>query len=61
MEVTKNGHILGQISIELRPDIVPKTVENFRGLCTNQFGFGYENRDMIILRKPQLFTNITQT
>jgi peptidyl-prolyl isomerase E (cyclophilin E) len=32
---------LGRVVIELRSDIVPKTVENFRQLCCHQQGFGY--------------------
>ncbi|XP_059577016.1 ranBP2-like and GRIP domain-containing protein 4 isoform X2 [Alligator mississippiensis] len=42
-EVSADDEPIGHVTMELFSNIVPRTAENFRALCTGEKGFGFKN------------------
>ena len=45
-DITIGGAPAGRIIMELRADVVPKTAENFRALCTGEKGMGKSGKPL---------------
>merc|ERR1711959_102268 len=45
-DMTIGGQPAGRIEMTLRADVVPKTAENFRALCTGEMGMGQSGKPL---------------
>ena len=45
-DMTIGGRAAGRIEMTLRADVVPKTAENFRALCTGEKGAGKSGKPL---------------
>ncbi len=46
LDVEIGGEPLGRLAIELFADVVPRTAENFRALCTGECGMGKKGKKL---------------
>ena len=47
MDFTIGSKQIGRVTFELYTDITPKTAENFRGLCTGEYGVGHTTKQKL--------------
>ncbi|MCG6984908.1 MAG: peptidylprolyl isomerase [Thiocapsa sp.] len=52
IDVTIGGEPAGTITVELFADVVPKTAENFRALCTGEKGVGESGKPLAYAGSP---------
>ena len=58
MDIVAGNTALGRIIIELFIDITPQTCENFRGLCTGEYGDGHVYRKKLTYKGTKIFNVI---
>ena len=60
-DISIGGNPAKRIVMVLRSDVVPKTVENFRQLCTGENGYSYKGSSLQVFTKGVIWVSAEQT
>ena len=55
MRIDIDGEPVGTMKILLRADVAPRTCENFRGLCTGEYGRGQRTGKQLTMKGTSVF------
>ncbi|CAJ1374866.1 unnamed protein product [Effrenium voratum] len=58
LDISIGSRTGGRVIIELFPDITPRAAENFRGLCTGEYGMGRNTKKKLSYEGCQIFRSV---
>ncbi|CAK9097317.1 Peptidyl-prolyl cis-trans isomerase D (PPIase D) (40 kDa peptidyl-prolyl cis-trans isomerase) (Cyclophilin-40) (CYP-40) (Cyclophilin-related protein) (Rotamase D) [Durusdinium trenchii] len=58
LDISIGSRTGGRVIIELFPDITPRAAENFRGLCTGEYGLGRNTKKRLSYEGCQIFRSV---
>eukprot|EP00435_Cladocopium_sp_Y103_P041032 s1263_g11.t1 len=58
LDISIGSRTGGRVIIELFPDVTPRAAENFRGLCTGEYGLGRNTKKKLSYEGCQIFRSV---